>query len=82
MVTTQEILNALDDLEKSRQEMRLQAKNMLIKAYKQLQAENVQLKEIIKSQGNECEHRHNVLCGVKEVIDTYFALDRNFETRL
>lgn len=30
------------------------------------------LKETIKTQGKGCEHRHNLLCEVKEIIDGYF----------
>lgn len=41
--------------------------------YIKLQAEIERLKQIIKSQGEECEHRHNILCQVKEIIDAYFV---------
>jgi len=29
-------------------------------------------KETIEHQGDACEEKHNILCGVKEAIDEYF----------
>jgi len=54
--------------------------------YERLKEQNEKLKERIKeleaiiefkngareSQGKECERRHNLLCEIKEVIDSYF----------
>lgn len=39
----------------------------------QLEAENQQLRNTIKTQGDECKRRHELLCGVKEIVDAYFC---------
>ncbi len=40
---------------------------------KNLEAIIERQEQIIKNQGVGCEERHNVLCGIKEVIDKYFG---------
>ena len=30
------------------------------------------LEETVVAQGSECERRHNILCGIKEIIAEYF----------
>ena len=44
----------------------------LKKRIKELEAEIEYKNGARKSQGEECERRHNILCRVKEVIDEYF----------
>lgn len=38
----------------------------------QLQAEIKRLAETSKRQGENCMHRHNLLCEIKKIIDSYF----------
>ena len=52
MAITTEIIDAIDDLEKSYQEARQNAKELLIKAFQDFEAENKRLRETLAQYGS------------------------------